>query len=241
MDTSCVRVPDLINTITIIPARKGSKGLPGKNVALLNGHPLIARPILDIKNSGVETDIIVSTDCTTIQDIAISYGAHVPFLRPAEFALDNTTTEDTLRIALAQSEQYFGKEYQYAIFLAATDIYRDPLWIKECYDTINGDHSLESVFIGYPTTKNYWHSVDGKWQRICPWMREYGSRQTRNSIVREDTGVCSVSRADLWRNGRRIGDHVSIILKNHPLGGLDIHTDYDLRLSQYALEIYEGA
>lgn len=229
---------DAPNTIALILARKGSKGLSGKNLATLNGHPLVARPILDMQKSGVVADIVVSTDCETIQQTATSYGACAPFLRPAEDALDCATTEQSLRFALNKAEQYFKKVYKYAIFLTPTDVYRNPLWICECYKRLVSEPLLESVFIGYPTTKNYWElNSEGKWTRIRSWMSEYGSRQTRQSIIREDTGVCCVSHAWLWREGRRIGDNVDIIVKTHPLGGLDIHTKNDLLMANFALEI----
>ena len=65
--------------IAIIPARGGSKGLPNKNVKLLDGIPLVARPIMDIKASGVPTDIYVTTDSVEIQKIAIKYGHNAHF------------------------------------------------------------------------------------------------------------------------------------------------------------------
>ena len=78
---------------------------------------------------------------------------------------------------------------------------------------------------------------DGKWERICSWMSEYSSRQTRQYIVREDTGLVCASRAYLWREGRRIGDRVEIIINDDDLTGIDIHDEEDLNLAQAALNI----
>ena len=150
-------------------------------------------------------------------------------------AKDETTTEDTLKDALERIENYLDKKYKYAMFMTATDVYRKPEWIKECYETIKEKSECESVFIGYETTKNYWEYREGKWERVCEWMSVYGSRQTRQSIVREDTGVCSISRADLWRQGTRIGDKVQILTKRSIYDGLDIHTQYDLEIAEFTI------
>ena len=66
----------------VILARSGSKGIPGKNIKLLNGKPLINWTIEAAKKSKLVSKIIVSTDSEKISEIALSAGAQVPFLRP---------------------------------------------------------------------------------------------------------------------------------------------------------------
>ncbi len=77
--------------LAVIPARGGSKGFPGKNLALLNGHPLLAWSIEAAKISKSVTRCIVSTDCEKIAEAARRYGAETPFLRPPELARDDST------------------------------------------------------------------------------------------------------------------------------------------------------
>jgi CMP-N,N'-diacetyllegionaminic acid synthase len=74
--------------VALIPARAGSKRVPGKNVRVLSGHPLIAYTISSALDSGVFFRTIVSTDSAETAEIARAYGAEVPFLRPAEFSGD---------------------------------------------------------------------------------------------------------------------------------------------------------
>ena len=69
-----------------ICCRGGSKGVPGKNIRLLNGKPLIAYTIETARLCTMLDDVIVSTDSEEIADIAIEYGAKVPFMRPASLA-----------------------------------------------------------------------------------------------------------------------------------------------------------
>ena len=71
--------------IALIPARSGSKRLPGKNIKLLNGKPLIFYSINAALETNLFTEVIISTDSQEIADIARSYGGTVPLLRPSEF------------------------------------------------------------------------------------------------------------------------------------------------------------
>lgn len=80
--------------VAIIPARGGSKGLPGKNIRLLNGKPLIQYTIEAALNASVIDEVVVSTDDLVIADIARNIGADVPFLRPDHLASDTASAVD---------------------------------------------------------------------------------------------------------------------------------------------------
>lgn len=80
--------------IAIIPARGGSKGLPGKNIKMLCGKPLIAYTIESAKKAKCINRVIVTTDSEEIARVAKEYGAEVPFLRPKELATDTATASD---------------------------------------------------------------------------------------------------------------------------------------------------
>tara|TARA_Y100001958_G_C21128419_1_gene470428 strand:- start:372 stop:1082 length:711 start_codon:yes stop_codon:yes gene_type:complete len=223
--------------LCIIPARGGSKGLKKKNIQILNNKHLIFYPINFIKSSKYNIDLFVSTDDIKIANIAKKYGAEVPFLRKKKFAKDLTTTEETLQNALIEYERYKNKIYEYCIFLTATDIFRRSEWLEIGINKIINNPNLESVFVGYKTHKNYWEQNDkGKWLRLKKWMRTYSSRQIRKSIYREDTGLFCISKAKLWREGRRIGDKVHIIENNDDLSFIDIHDKNDLELANIIIK-----
>jgi len=95
--------------LALIPARGGSKGLPRKNIRPLLGKPLIAYAIEEAAKSRYISRIVVSTDDEEILEVARSYGAEVPFLRPAELAKDNVTDLPVFQHALQylmDSEEY---------------------------------------------------------------------------------------------------------------------------------------
>ncbi len=226
------------DVICIICARGGSKGLPRKNVRLLNGEPLIARPVRHALASGVIGTVLVTTDDKQIAEAALAAGAVVPFLRPPELAQDLTTTEDTLKHAILTYEEMVGSQFDIGVFLTATDVFRDPGCIRQAVLALRKNPELESVFSGYQTHKNFWEQQDdGSWIRLRPWMAKYASRQVRRAVVREDTGIACASRAWLWRQGRRIGDKVDIVVNDDSFSGIDIHQEEDLVLAQVALDI----
>jgi len=226
------------DVICIIPARGGSKGLPRKNTLLLDGKPLIHRPIRQAIKSGVIGTVLVTTDDNEIARISKSAGAIVPFIRPPELSQDLTSTEDTLKHALLEYEREIEKKFEIAVFLTATDIFRKVQWIKDAVLMLKENPKLESVFSGHATHKNYWNQQDdGSWKRLKPWMATYTSRQIKKPIIREDTGIACASRAWLWREGRRIGDVVDVIVNDDDFTSIDIHQMRDLMLAEKALEI----
>jgi N-acylneuraminate cytidylyltransferase len=90
--------------IAIIPARGGSKRIPRKNIKEFHGKPMIAYSIEAALASNCFDKVIVSTDDTEIADIAMKYGAEVPFMRPANIADDYATTLDVIKHAVEYTE-----------------------------------------------------------------------------------------------------------------------------------------
>ena len=87
-----------MRTLYLIPARGGSKGLPGKNIRPLLGKPLIAWTIETALKAAERSPgrVVVSTDDEAIADVARSYGAEVPFMRPKELATASATSMDVV-------------------------------------------------------------------------------------------------------------------------------------------------
>ncbi len=90
--------------LAIIPARGGSKGLPGKNIKELNGKPLISYTIEAAKKSEFITRIIISTDDEAIAKVAVEYGAELPFMRPEYLAGDEARAIDAFKYTLDRLE-----------------------------------------------------------------------------------------------------------------------------------------
>lgn len=113
------------SVLAIVPARGGSKGLPGKNIRPICGKPLIAWSIEKAKKSRYLDMVLVTTDSEEIAEAARQAGAYLPFLRPVELASDTSTTYDAIRHALAYLESNEGKRFDYIVLLEPTSPLRE--------------------------------------------------------------------------------------------------------------------
>jgi len=225
--------------IAIIPARGGSKGLPGKNVRPIGGKPLIAHSVHHALASGVCDRVLVTTDDAAIRAAAEAAGAWTPFMREPGLAEDLTPTEPVLMDALERAEAIEGP-FGIVVFLQPTDIFRQPEWIAQAVTILKTRPEIDSAFVANKTHKNYWvRNDDGSWKRVYDWMAVYGPRQTRTPLFREDTGIASALRSSLIRQGRRTGDRAEVIPIDSAASGIDIHDAFDFFLAEKALEWFE--
>lgn len=111
--------------LAIVPARGGSKGLPGKNIKELCGKPLIAWSIESGLKSKYLDEVIVTTDSKDIANIAKQYGASVPFLRPDVLASDTATSFDAIKHTIEFYKNEFAKEFDYIVLLEPTSPLRE--------------------------------------------------------------------------------------------------------------------
>lgn len=164
--------------IAIIPARGGSKGLPGKNIKEFCGKPLIAYSIEAAQKANLVSRIFVSTDDEGIAEIAKEYGAEIPFLRPAELATDTAFAIDNYiyTIGKLNSDQNLNineflvlqptsplrtsQDIDNAIeiyiknnadsVISVTEMSHSPLWAKR----INNNGTIEEYFPNFNGFKN---------------------------------------------------------------------------------------
>ena len=225
-------------TLAIIPARAGSKGLPGKNYTNFLGRPLIHWPILYLMESNIEMDILVYSDCTIVRKCADELGSFTEIRRHSDVSGDTTTTENTLTSALNQMEDHVGYSYDRVAFITCTEVFRDLAWIKECFRKHNTG-KYESVFVGKPTHKNFWEEgIQGHPKRIKPEMKFHGNRQQKSPMWQEDTGLFCITDAMFLRRGLRIGDKVFIVDSSSVPINADIHSEIDLLHARMLFKLY---
>jgi len=135
-----------LRVLGIIPARGGSKGVPRKNIKLLNGKPLISYTIEQILKSEIN-DFIISTEDKEIEKICINYGAKVPFLRPHHLSEDTSSSIDVVIDCLKKYEECNNLTYHAIMLLQPTTPFRSYKLINECLKKfkMNNYDSLISV------------------------------------------------------------------------------------------------
>jgi CMP-N,N'-diacetyllegionaminic acid synthase len=136
------------NVIAIIPARSGSKGVPGKNIARLGKHPLLAYSIVAAKLAGIKR-VWISTDSEKYAEIAKRYGGEVPFLRPTEISNDRSTDFEFMRQAMDWMDQNENTVPEYWLHLRPTTPLRDPKILKEAFELIQSNPKASSLRSGH--------------------------------------------------------------------------------------------
>ena len=204
----------MIETLALIPARGGSKGIPRKNIRIFAGYPLIAWSIAAAKQAACVTRIIVSTDDEEIEAVAREYGAETPFLSPAEFAQDNTTDLPVFEHALEWLEANEGYQPEIVIQLRPTS----PVRPKNCVDSavnILLEHADADCVRGVvPAGQNphkMWHFA-GEAQPMKPLLEVDGISEPYNAPRQILPPV-------YWQTGHIDAIRVSTIKHKHSLTG----------------------
>lgn len=125
-----------MDILAIIPARGGSKGLPGKNIRPMSGHPLIAYSILAAQRSTRITRIVVNTDDAAIAEVAVKYGAECPFMRPPELAGHTSTDLEVFMHALRWHQTHEQYRPELVVQLRPTSPLRVEGWIDSAIDQV---------------------------------------------------------------------------------------------------------
>ena len=216
-----------MKVLAIIPARGGSKGLPGKNLRMLAGRPLIAWTIRHALGSDLVSDTIVSTDCPEIAQISRQSGAQVPFLRPAQLATDSAPTEPVMIHALEEMEKA-GMSYDVIALLQPTSPLRGPDMTDRALAQLHVDHadSLLSVTQSHaffwqrdPVCATYDHRNRPRRQDIAPQDRKF-----------RETGSLYLTRRDvLVRECNRLGGKITLF-ETPENEGFEIDSLTDFRL-----------
>jgi CMP-N,N'-diacetyllegionaminic acid synthase len=171
------------DTLFIIPARGGSKGLPGKNIKPLNGKPLICYSIDIARQLTDDENICVSSDDDQIIEIVENYNLKVPFKRPSELSTDTATTSDVVLHAIEHFENQ-GKYYQKIVLLQPTSPFRKKEFILEASQLL--DIETEMVASAKITDANPYYVL---FEENEEGFLEKSKRTSSDSTRRQDVPV----------------------------------------------------
>ncbi len=140
--------------LAIVPARGGSKSIPRKNVRPFAGHPLLAYSVAAGLQARSVDRVIVSTEDEAIAEVARRYGAEVPFLRPAELALDDTPDLPVFQHALRWLEEHEGYRPEIVVQLRPTSPLRPPDLVDRAVEVLRANPEADSVRAVVPSGQN---------------------------------------------------------------------------------------
>ena len=201
-----------MKVLGIVTARGGSKGVPRKNVRFLAGKPLIAYTAEAARQAKRLDRVILSTDDREIADTGRRYGLDVPFMRPAELALDAAPTLPVLIHALEQLEKS-GESFDAVCLLQPTNPLRRAEDIDRCIEMLEltGADSVVSV-LEVP------HEYNPKW---VYWLDEKGNL-TLSTGEKEPVTRRQDLPAAFHRDGSVYVTRSRVILENKSLYGRDV-------------------
>ncbi len=153
------------NLVAIIPARSGSKTLVDKNIRLLSGHPMLAYSIAAAKLSKGINRVIVSTNSKKYADVALHYGAEVPFMRPDVYSKDTSTDKDFLMHAIKWLNDNENNTPEYWVHLRPTTPLRDVRVIDNAIEVIKSNNKSTSLRSGHkaPESPLKWLIKNGQY------------------------------------------------------------------------------
>ena len=233
--------------VAIVPARSGSKGLPGKNIRPLAGQPLLSWIISAARRSRYITRVICSTDSEEYAAIARQYGAETPFLRPAEFATDKATDIQVLTHAVEWLEANENYRPDIVLRLQPTN----PTFPTELIDKgiaqLLGDTAADSVRAIAKCSKHPFKT----WRRkpggdliepffgaaITGFTEAFNMGRQQLPEVFLQVGVMEVLRYDtLMRMRSMAGTRVSGLVVDDELLTVDIDSDLDFIVAAVAMK-----
>lgn len=214
--------------LAVIPARGGSKRIPGKNIKAFCGKPMLVWSIEVALRSGCFDQVIVSTDDPNIASVALAHGARVPFLRPAELSDDHTGTLPVMQHAI---DWYCRNDATPSLVccIYATAPFLRPADLRSGLDSLDA-HGADYAFsvTSYPFPIQRAIRLNGE-QRIEMFHPEHFATRSQDlEAAYHDAGQFYWGRAQAWKRGQMIFSPASVpvLLPRHRVQDIDTAEDW---------------
>ena len=225
-----------MKVVATICARGGSKGVPGKNIRLLCGKPLLAHSIEVAQRCKLIDRVIISTDNPEIADIAREYGAEVPFLRPRKLAQDDTPKLPVIRHAVQFLEAQEGHHADIVVDLDATSPLRTEKDIEACIRMVR-DEGADNAFSVTEARRNpYFNMVEiinGKVRPVKELDHPITRRQDAPEVYDENASIYVWKRDVLMNEDSTYLENTRIYLM--PRWAIDIDDEIDFEFVEFIL------
>ena len=226
--------------IAIITARGGSKRIPRKNIKLFKGRPIIKFSIDAAIGSGIFDEVMVSTDDREIAEIALKYGAKVPFFRSEKNSDDFSTTADVLEEVVRDYQNKFGRNFDYLCCIYPTAPFVTPDKLVRSFDLLSelkADCVLPVVRYGYPIQRSLRIS-DGLVK--MNWPENYLTRSQDLESTYHDCGQFYFMKTSSLLTQKKLFADYTIPLEVSELEVQDIDNELDWRLAELKFELLES-
>lgn len=187
-----------MSTLAVIPARGGSKGVPGKNIRMVGGKPLIAWTIDVAHKCSSISQVICTTDDAEIAETARQYGCDVPFLRPPELSGDTASSIDVVLHALSRVASSFER----VVLLQPTSPLRECVDVEECIrlQSLDNRRPVVSVTeVDLHPAYTFFRAPDGRLDAVLPEVIYHHPRRQDLKAAFRLNGAVYVASPDFLR------------------------------------------
>ncbi len=219
-------------SLAIIPARGGSKGIPGKNIRLVAGKPLLAWSIEHALEAPSIRRVVVSTDDPAIGEVARQWGAEVIW-RPAELSGDTASSESALLHALDDLRSRHGSDPDWVLFLQATSPMRPAGMVQQAIDTFLREQA-DSLLSVCPVHGFIWRQEHGKVSSFTYDHRNRPRRQDAPEDLVENGSLYLFKSSILREHKNRLGGKIALH-RMDPLDSFQIDEPGDLALIEHLM------
>lgn len=220
--------------LCIIPARGGSKGIPLKNIYLLNGKPLLSYSIEQAQACPAISRVVVSTDHPQIMEVAREWGAEI-IVRPAELSGDTATSESALSHALDYLKEQEAYEPDVVVFLQATSPIRRPYDLLQALQTFQHQEA-DSLFSACKLHGFVWKHEEGGLESVTYDYRRRPRRQEAPEFFQENGSIYIFKPWVLRSFNNRLGGKIAVYLMNI-LDSFQIDEPRDVELMEQLLAL----
>lgn len=230
-----------MSNIAIITARGGSKRIPRKNIKEFCGKPILAYSIEAAINSGIFDTVMVSTDDQEIADIAISFGAEVPFFRSEKTSGDFATTNDVLEEVIDEYEKR-GKQFDIITVIYPTAPFITSAKLKNGVEMLlssDADTLIPVVDFSYPPQRAM-HEVNGYITPVYPENMDARSQDLEKHY--HDVGQFYITRTERFKVNKRlmVGKVLPMFISELEVQDIDNQIDWELAELKYRLLVEKG-
>ena len=223
-------------SLAVIPARGGSKGVPGKNIRLLSDKPLIAYTIEAAIQSNLFDHIIVSTDSEEIAEVSRKYGAEVPFLRPDDLSGDAVSSDAVVLHALEYYEMQ-GEKFDTVCKLQPTSPLRAGKHIIEAYNLLLDKDSDYVVSVCECEHSPLWSGVLGPDNSMDSFMEEQNKSSCRQYLPKyyRLNGAIYIAKVELYQKNRNfLGKNATAYIMEQE-DSIDIDSILDFEIAEFLI------
>lgn len=224
----------MVSSVAVIPARGGSKRIPGKNLKSFLGQPILQRVIETLISSPTIEQVYVSTDSEEIAAASISFGAEVPFIRPPELSDDFASTSAVMKHATSVLFSEIGDNSVFCVYPTSVGLtHSDLVAAVNMFEDGSWEYVFSGTEPGASPFRAFSQSPEGGTEMLFPQYWDSRSQDLPRAFT--DAALFYLATAETWHSEKPIFTASSTFIEIPEFRAVDINTQDDWIRAELAL------